>query len=94
MTDVLDYIRNLPPDPYGERRTALCVEHYRNLPGSVPRPLDMLMEVFEMTVHQVKVAKRLLAAGLVYGEEQALVKAGELIVQGRKKASEPPPPMR
>ena len=36
MTDVLDYTRNLPPDPYGEHRTALCVEHYRNLAGRLP----------------------------------------------------------
>lgn len=79
MTDVLDYIRNLPPDPDGERRAALCVEHYRNLAG------NRLMEMFPMAVHQVKVAKRLLEDGLVYTEEQALAKAGELIVQAKRK---------
>ncbi len=87
MTDILDeFIRNLPPDPYRERHTALCVQHYRNLAGKVPNPLNRLMEMFPMATHQVKVAKRLLADGLVYTEEQALVKAGELIVQGRKIA--------
>ena len=77
MTDVLeDYVRNLPPDPYHERHTALCVEHYRNLASKVPNPLNRLMEMFPMTVHQVKVAKRLLEDELVYTEEQVLVKAG------------------
>ena len=85
LTLLWDFIRRRRPDPYGERRTALRVEHYRNLAGRLPNPLERLMEMFPMTVHQVKVAKRLLADGLVYTEEQAL-KAGELIVQGRRKA--------
>ena len=84
MTDILDYIRNLPPDPYHERHTALCVP-------ALPKPGEQGPESAQPPDGDVPDGRPPGEGGeeaargrAVYTEEQALVKAGELIVQGKR----------
>ena len=85
MTDPLrDYLASIDWQAFDDRLPDLCCDHLRSF-LRYPDPLERLTEVYPACTQQAKAAQDLLDAELVYGVEQAMAKAAELVKQARRK---------